>query len=747
MTDRISDKSSHLSLHSKNFGDTKSHRFRNVAEKNQISISRGSKLQLDSILETGYDTNGTSVIYTDKYEFLYNSNGIWSDYFEYEWNSSSKEWEMYEKASSTYDANNRVKQQKYYEWNISFETWVVSYKIDETYDGNGNNIQTNNQYLDGSEFRYWKYIRVFDANNNLITETSYDKDNTTGNWDETWKSTYTYDANKNMTEEISYSWNKTSASWEISNKYSFTYNAINKLTEELYYYWDGSMWVQTWKNTYTYDANNRLISDISYSWDGTSWIPSYKTAYTLDANGNGIKEEWLEWDNINMKWIPQSKGSKRERTFDLSVLMKDINMPNDLLFDDEDFIFNKIDEERDYNDKNVLDYKDNYYYSLAGASDPNVEICMVALDSLTQKNMVIWERKKGFSTASYNIYRESTTAGVYTKIGTRPFDSLSVFIDYNSDPRKQAYRYKISAVDNLGKESIISPPHTTMHLKIVKGTSNETHLIWTPYEGKACNTYYIYRGPNTKNIQLIDSIQSTLTSYSDYTAPPQTVQFYFVSAKFLDACYPAITRAQANSGPYSQSVSNIRDYSTTTAPYIQIAPVLQIAKSKKDTLVFEVWSSLKEYTASSDQSWATTYVDTANKRIFVYVDMNSASGLRMANITVSGQGITNQMLNIVQNGTFTAIAPTSEKADLQVYPNPFNGSTNISFSLDKQANVDVSVYSLTGQKVSMLHSGTTSAGDYNYQFNPAKNGVNLGLYLLIVRIDNQQTVRKLVEIK
>ena len=373
-------------------------------------------------------------------------------------------------------------------------------------------------------------------------------------------------------------------------------------------------------------------------------------------------------------------------------------------------------------------------------------ICLVTLDSLTQKNMVIWERQRGFSTAYYNIFRESTTAGVYVKIGTSPFDSLSVFIDHNSNPRKQAHRYRISAVDSFGNESSRSPVHKTIHLTAYKGLSNENHLIWTAYEGKSIGTYYIYRGTSYNNLALIDSIQSSLTEYSDFTASPG-LQYYFVTFKFLDWCYPAIYRASTSSGPYSQSVSNLKDYSSFSVDYLSVAPAIQALQNSADTAIFEVFTNLDSFTAVSDQPWLTTTIDTATNRVIASAEPNISKNMRSANITVSGLKVGGQNAVVFQNGGYTGIASKPALTDLLVYPNPYQGFTNILFSIDHPSNLTVNVYSLTGKLIKNFYSGTAPSGKYHYKFSANESRLEAGLYLLIIQINNKQYIRKLIELK
>jgi len=177
-------------------------------------------------------------------------------------------------------------------------------------------------------------------------------------------------------------------------------------------------------------------------------------------------------------------------------------------------------------------------------------ICMVTVDSATQKNMVIWEKNIDTTFVnSYNIYRETTTSGVYAKIGNVPNSSLSTFIDYASNPPQKANRYEITTVDLHGIESYTkSAAHKTIHLSVNLGNPPQINLIWDNYEGFNFGTYRIWRG-NSNSMYLIDSIQSTLTSYTDQ-APPAGDSLYFIEVLHPGGCTPT-------KNAYTSTISNI----------------------------------------------------------------------------------------------------------------------------------------------------------------------------------------------
>jgi len=76
------------------------------------------------------------------------------------------------------------------------------------------------------------------------------------------------------------------------------------------------------------------------------------------------------------------------------------------------------------------------------------------------------------------------------------------------------------------------------------------------------------------------------------------------------------------------------------------------------------------------------------------------------------------------------------------YPNPFNPSTNISFEISKNANVQITIFDITGKKITTLVNHLLLPGKYNFQFDG--NGLSSGVYLCKINIQNNIIVQKLV---
>ena len=75
-----------------------------------------------------------------------------------------------------------------------------------------------------------------------------------------------------------------------------------------------------------------------------------------------------------------------------------------------------------------------------------------------------------------------------------------------------------------------------------------------------------------------------------------------------------------------------------------------------------------------------------------------------------------------------------------IYPNPFNPETTISFSIPESGDVELSVYNVKGQKVTTLVDSRLDSGNHSVSWQGKdSNGdsVSSGIYLYRLRIDNQ----------
>jgi len=85
-------------------------------------------------------------------------------------------------------------------------------------------------------------------------------------------------------------------------------------------------------------------------------------------------------------------------------------------------------------------------------------------------------------------------------------------------------------------------------------------------------------------------------------------------------------------------------------------------------------------------------------------------------------------LNVIPNSIGDASEVPYDFAISSVYPNPFNSSATVNFTLDRASSVNLALFDLSGRLVSQLHSGQLSSGSYQVPVNGAE--LASGMYLV-----------------
>ena len=78
----------------------------------------------------------------------------------------------------------------------------------------------------------------------------------------------------------------------------------------------------------------------------------------------------------------------------------------------------------------------------------------------------------------------------------------------------------------------------------------------------------------------------------------------------------------------------------------------------------------------------------------------------------------------------------------QNFPNPFNPSTNIVYSVPADGNVTIKVFDVLGNEVSTLVDGEKPAGSYELVFDAA--GLPSGIYFYSLSTGNFLSTKKMI---
>jgi len=373
----------------------------------------------------------------------------------------------------------------------------------------------------------------------------------------------------------------------------------------------------------------------------------------------------------------------------------------------------------------------------------NQELCMVGIDSATNKSVMVWENNPNQGIVSINVYKESAVSNVWNLIGNVPYDSLSIFIDPSSTPNIKPERYSISVVDSCGNESSRSPSHRTMHLTINQGqAANDWNLIWNAYQGFTPATYRIYRADSTMNFVKVDSIAGS-SSYTylwtDYAAPSGMLYYLVEIVHPNGGCSP--TKANTN---YNTSRSNTA--SNGLAQNTALIPdfIADVTYGNAPMIVHFYDQTIN----GTVDSWSWEFGDGGTSEVENPIHQYDSAGVYSVVLLVENQYgiqpiIKSNFIDVMPNG----IINIHNNFDVQVFPNPYKGKTNIAYALVNQTDVKIEVYNSLGEIVTTIVDEKQTSGSYKYQFSAADNGYAQGVYYLRMTLDDEVITKRLVEVK
>ena len=79
------------------------------------------------------------------------------------------------------------------------------------------------------------------------------------------------------------------------------------------------------------------------------------------------------------------------------------------------------------------------------------------------------------------------------------------------------------------------------------------------------------------------------------------------------------------------------------------------------------------------------------------------------------------------------------------YPNPFNPSTNITYSISNDGYTNIAVYDINGRLISELVNDFKVAGNYEITWNAGYN--SSGVYFVVMNINGYSATQKIMLIK
>ena len=82
---------------------------------------------------------------------------------------------------------------------------------------------------------------------------------------------------------------------------------------------------------------------------------------------------------------------------------------------------------------------------------------------------------------------------------------------------------------------------------------------------------------------------------------------------------------------------------------------------------------------------------------------------------------------------------------INIYPNPFNPSTQVEFRLDQSQNIKISIFNINGELINIISNQTYEAGYHTIKWIPSD--ISSGLYIVSIQADDSIYNQKVLFLK
>lgn len=160
------------------------------------------------------------------------------------------------------------------------------------------------------------------------------------------------------------------------------------------------------------------------------------------------------------------------------------------------------------------------------------------------------------------------------------------------------------------------------------------------------------------------------------------------------------------------------------------------------------WTNVYSTTSGSSGMRQITFTQTSARYIRLNMTRRNDSNYRVLELEVySGAAALakNEADEAIEDESIDLTAHPEKVVLYPNYPNPFNASTVISYSIPAWRPITIKVYNLAGQEVATLVDGFHDAGQYRVVFNAA--GLPSGNYFVVLKTQPETFVQRLLFVK
>lgn len=203
--------------------------------------------------------------------------------------------------------------------------------------------------------------------------------------------------------------------------------------------------------------------------------------------------------------------------------------------------------------------------------------------------------------------------------------------------------------------------------------------------------------------------------------------------------YPASGQIKDNS-EYDLFIGNNQYSNATFNGFIDDVRIWDYKRSTTDI------AANQEIYPDGNQSGLLAYwpMDEGNGK-YLYDKTSNANNAEISDV-IWDQGAPMEKISGIHSNTALA----SDYTLLAIYPNPFNATTTINYTLSKDTNAEISIYDITGCHVITLFKQKQSAGSYSVHWNgtnDAHDPIASGIYFCTLQTENDIFSEKIVLLK
>ena len=368
----------------------------------------------------------------------------------------------------------------------------------------------------------------------------------------------------------------------------------------------------------------------------------------------------------------------------------------------------------------VINFTDNAWITAGGALNSNEGILVyTASGSVTKGTVVSYPGSTGGEWASgggsFNIAAAGDNILVYQGLSSSPD-----FIYGAGWARATPWVYNSSAATN------------TSDIPSVLSTQANTIISLGTYDDYQ---YVTSNGTSGTKSELLALIANSANWTGD-----NTTAYPALSATFTvnDASLPVTLSLWDGTSKNGEVILNW----TTDSEIENLGFIIERALTDKgpwnEIATFSNNDALKGQGSTNN---ATNYQFTDES-----VEVGQTYFYRLSDVDYQGVRKTHTVISVVVSGKDQNAIPGSFSLE-RIYPNPFNPSTTVSFTVNEATDIAVNLFDVNGRLVSRLTNNRYESGNYNVRWNgltrdgqPAPSGIYL------VQISNNQSslTRKVV---